>query len=351
MNTEKLKQDIIENIKGCGLALETVLHLYQGKGLSDWDLRKLHAEAKRMVQQELLSESDIFSVPSFEPGTLTKKAVEAIQAGWLRPLRLDMPALAPSKPLFERNGNTYLVGSDIHAPDQDDHALDVFFQIGRTLPLDGVIINGDLDDVHALSRYTPNAEKHLRWVDERAEAHKVRARIRQNFSDTPIHVIPGNHDVRPLNWIDSHAMPLQGLFTLEQLLGWDDPLLEFDVIHEGRLFLAEDNLLVKHGVKIGQHAGTSVKKEVDAHGMSVIMGHVHRRAIIDVTKTAHELVGVELGCLCNRRPSYLSAEETANWQHGFAVVTEYGGGEFEVELVRVNDGKALFRGKRFVSRV
>lgn len=337
-------------IRELGLTLPEFLERYDGR-YSVWHLRKVYADARLEEEQQEMMASDAFSLPVFEPRSLSKKAVEAIQTGWLRPLQVKAEPLAPARPLFDKVGEQYLVISDVHAPDDDPHAMDVMFQIGRSLRLDGIIINGDLDDVASLSRYTPNAEQHLRWVDERVQAHKTRVKIRQNFPNVPIMVIPGNHDIRPKTWIDAHAMPLQNLFTLEQLLGWDDPFLEFDVVHEGRVLLAEDNLMVKHGIKIGPHAGASVKKEIDTHGMSVIMGHVHRRADIEVTKTAHTLRGIELGCLCNLRPHYLPVEETANWQHGFAVVNVFDNGEFEPELVRIYNGKALFRGKRFVSRV
>jgi UDP-2,3-diacylglucosamine pyrophosphatase LpxH len=342
---EKIKTEILER----NLSLEEILDKYPQ--FDHWTLRKFYANIKR--EQVIASvEAQAFSLPVFEQ-PLSKKAVEAIHAGWMRPIQLNIELSGARRPSIPApiGAKQYVVISDVHAPDHDRAAMDVMYQIGQSVVPNELIINGDLFDAASLSRYVPSSEQHLRWADERQEAVKVVAEIRQNFASIPIRFIPGNHDIRPLNWVNSNALPLQGLLTLEQWLGIDDPSLGIEVVHEGIIRLAQGNLAVKHGVKIGQHAGTSVKKEVDAHGLSVIMGHVHRRAIVEVTKTAHQLVGIELGCLCNLRPSYLAPEETANWQHGFAVVTEFEDGKFEVELVRINNGRALFRGKVFQSRV
>jgi hypothetical protein len=81
------------------------------------------------------------------------------------------------------------------------------------------------------------------------------------------------------------------------------------------------------------------------------MGHVHRRALIEVTKATQELTGIELGCLQNLRPEYLAAEETANWQQGFGIITELGDGQYAPELIKINNGRAFYRGKLFQSRV
>jgi UDP-2,3-diacylglucosamine pyrophosphatase LpxH len=351
-NFESAKQEVLRFIEetDCNSVEELLAARDDLPKLSHWELRKIFADTRRKAVRKKVNEAYTMVTEALDAKPLSKKAIEAIQAGWMRPVKVEAQPVKVLKPIFEKQGSQYLVFSDVHAPDEDASAMDVMYQIGQSLDLDGVVINGDLFDVSSLSRYTPNAEQHLRWVDERLASVKVATQIRQNFPNVPIDFIPGNHDVRPINWVNANALPLQNLLTLEQWLGLDDPFLNFNVIHGGRVLLAEDSLLIKHGTKVSMHAGYSVKKEIDAHGMSVIMGHVHRRAVVEVTKTAHSLMGVELGCLSNLRPSYLIPEDTANWQHGFAVVTTYGS-EFEVELVRVNNGKAQFRGKRFMSRI
>jgi hypothetical protein len=163
--------------------------------------------------------------------------------------------------------------------------------------------------------------------------------------------LAGNHDDRPIRWIDGNAVPLQGLFSLEHYLGIDDPKLNFTYVPEGKILLADGSLMVKHGTSISQNSGESVKKEINKAGCSVVMGHVHRRALIEVTKAAHELTGIELGCLQVLHPDYLPAEETANWQQGFAIITELGDGQFAPELIKITNGRAFYRGRLFESRL
>jgi UDP-2,3-diacylglucosamine pyrophosphatase LpxH len=317
--------------------------------IPQWDLRRLYADVKREEAMRA-REAQTDALVSLPPG-MTRKGIEAMHAGWLRPMLLSFAPLPFTEPLFTRAGKTTAIISDIHAPDQDDHAMDVMYQICRAVGIDRLIIDGDLFDVASVSKYAPSAERHLRWVDERREAMRTVVQIRQNFPDIPIDFIPGNHDVRPLKWVDSNATALQGLFTLEQWLGLDDPALNFNVVKDGRVMLANGQVMVKHGTSVSGNAGYSVMKEIAKAGTSVIMGHVHRRAIIEVTKAHADLVGVELGCLCSLTPHYGNKEDVVNWQQGFALFTEYDDGDFEIELVKIKDGRAKFRGMRFESRL
>lgn len=315
-----------------------------------WTLRKLRADHLRAIGvQEInldrLSRGEVLELP--------KGAHTALRAGFFRPIEVKVVDVPKVKPLFKKAGQEYLVFADLHAPDHDAHALDVMLQIGQTTRPDGVIIDGDGMDVHSLSKYTPSPDKPLRWVEERQKAVQPFGLIRSVFPDLPIDYIPGNHCIRPLKYIASVAAPLQGLFELPQLLGLDS--LGFNFV-DSKL-LAANNLLIKHGTKVSKHAGYSVRAEMEEAGMSVIMGHVHRRALVEVTKATQRvnneapLTGVELGCLCNLKPDYMPVEDTANWQHGGAFVTIYDNDEFDIELIRIFNGRAHFRGRQFVSRI
>jgi hypothetical protein len=338
----KIRKDVAQ---GATLA-ELLLRYHQEES---WDIRTLFASTKREQVLEKV-EGDAWKGYTAAP-VISKKGLEAMNAGWMRPMQLSFSLLSPSKVIFEKAGRTTLVMADPHSPDQDPHAMDLVYQIGRSVGLDSLIIDGDLYNVSSLSKYTPTAEQHLRWVEERAQAVKLPVQIRQNFPDVPIKFLPGNHDMRPIKWINANALPLQGILTLAQWLGLDDPKLNFEIVEDGRVMLAGGNLMVKHGTSVSQNAGHSVKKEVDKAGVSVVMGHVHRRALIEVTKAQEILTGVEVGCLCNLTPDYGNPEDVVNWQQGFAIITEYDDDEFDIELVKIKNGRATFRGKRFKSRI
>jgi predicted phosphodiesterase len=335
-------------IQATGISLQEALATFSE--YDHWDVRKVHAEVKREEAEARMAAAA--TSPVLAP-TFSKKGLEAMQAGWLRPQALTFATAPVAAPLFESDGKVTLVCSDIHAPDTDPDAMDVLYQIGQAIGVERIIVNGDWFDITSLSRFTPGAEQHLRFIDERAAYLRDFGGpvvMRQQFPDAVIDFVPGNHDVRPINWVNANAMPLQGMFSLAQWLGIDDPKLAINLVESGRVLLAGGKLVVKHGTKVSQFAGQSVKKEMDQMGESVIMGHVHRRALIEVTKANRELVGVELGCLCTLTPHYGNREDVVNWQQGFLLVTEYPDGDYALEQVKITNGKAHFRGRRFVSR-
>lgn len=346
VNLDQIREDLRAN----ELQLEELTDKYPH--VDRWTLRELVAEYRK---EKASRELEITIKPtirkSIDTFNLPAPTAVALQEGFFRPLQLQLPSIEVPTPTFHSVGYQALVISDLHAPDHDDDAVDVVVQIGHALGINQLIINGDLFDVHALSRYVAASDKPLRWVDERTDAVKVAAYLRTMFPDIPITFIPGNHDIRVNKWIDSNAVPLQGLFTLEQLLGIED--LNFEITD--RLTLANNSLLIKHGTRVSKHAGASVRKEIEDAGMSVIMGHCHRLSMVNVFRTIHEitdeppLMGVELGCLSNLRPDYLSAEDTANWQHGAAVLTIHESGYWDVEPIRIHKGRAIFRGRLFKS--
>lgn len=314
-----------------------------------WTIRNRRREVRRM-----LDFGETLGIEDFDINSVAKAGQTAIRAGWFRPISVELKDRPKPKPIWKKAGYTKLVISDIHAPVHDRHALDVAIQVGQSTPIDGIIIAGDGFDAHSVSKYTVAADRPLRWVDERLEAIKPFIEIRESFPDLPIDFLIGNHDIRPLDFIARQAPQLQGLFSIEQLLGID--ALGFNVPEGNKVVLADGQLIVKHGVKVSGEAGASVLKEIRTHGLSVIMGHVHRLAYIGATKTAQQIqgkqpiVGVELGCLQNLQPDYLEEEETANWQHGCALVTMYDSGLFNIELIPIHRGTAFFRGRLFQSR-
>jgi len=309
-----------------------------------WELRKLRAEVAR----------DKFLSSGVVPATMSPKGRQAIQAGWFRPIELniDLPKVKITRK-NDKDTKQYLIISDIHAPYEDIRALNLVLDIGKYYEVDEIIINGDLLDLASLSRFTPSADQPLRFVDERKEYLPIAALIREAFPDKPITYRLGNHDIRALHWIDANATPLQGLYTLDnvdELLGIRD--LKFDVVYDEPTVLANNSLLVKHGTIVRKNSGYSVKAEIEGAAMSVIMAHVHRRGVVEFSKTSQQIknerpwIGIEQGCLCDLNPHYSIPEQAVNWQQG-AVLLTVSGGDFEPELLRIDNGRSFVRGKLF----
>ena len=247
--------------------------------------------------------------------------------------------------------------SDLHAgkDSHDLHAVDLVIQVGQAAGVDDVIFNGDMFDCHALSKYTPNSQRPLRWAEERILALAPIGILVHAFQSSNLIWHYGNHCVRPEKWISANAPQLQGLFDLETLLGIDQ--FDFGFPEDNRSIVG-GSVLVKHGIRVSQNAAQSVTREVVDHGMSVVMGHVHRLGYTAVTKTVQRVhgephwFGVEQGCLANLTPDYLEREQTANWQHGAVILTEYKNMQTPIpEMVQIYDRVAFFRGQMFRSRL
>lgn len=317
-----------------------------------WTLRRLRRDVLKDVVIQSIPRNEVLDSAPIK--NLTPAAQTALRAGFFRPISVQLQDRPPVAPIFEKAGDTYLVICDLHAPDIDPDAYDVAIQVGQALPLSGIIINGDGMDVHALSRFVPAADKPYRFVDEREEAVKTFATLREAFPETKVVYLFGNHDKRPETYLSRVAPQFQGLFSLEQILGLDSFGFEFV---DGRYVVPGTELLVKHGTTVRKHSGYTVHGEMAAARMSLILGHVHRLSMVSSRGIVHEVkgeqpfIGVEGGCLCSLTPSYIEPENTADWQHGAIVVTVFDEGLFSVEPVVIHNGVAMFRGHRFVSRV
>jgi hypothetical protein len=70
-----------------------------------------------------------------------------------------------------------------------------------------------------------------------------------------------------------------------------------------------------HGNVVRKHAGASVIATMaNFPGYNIIMGHVHRLAVVHFTSLGKVTQGAEAGCLCHDDPEYI---DDPNWQMGF----------------------------------
>jgi hypothetical protein len=347
MNNAQIRSEILEE----DLSLPGLLQRYPAE--DPWELRLLFKSTRSEAAVKEFA-TRVPKIPDAVKKSLTPHALRAIEAGFLSPVELNFEVLPPAQPIFSPTGTQTLILCDLHAPEHDPRALDLALQIGRAVAPEQIILNGDMADCTALSKYVKKANQPLRWAEERPGFVEAMVKIKQAFPTTDITYKIGNHDDRPLRWIDSNAEPLQGLWTLEELLGIDS--LGFHVTEEP-IFLCDDRLMVKHGTLARSNAGYSATAEMLKAGMSVIMGHVHRLSRIASTKGAHARTGEvmwrgwEGGCLLNLVQPYENPEDTSNWQQGFALLTEFPNGDFDIELIPIHDGRAIFRGQLFSSRV
>jgi hypothetical protein len=128
----------------------------------------------------------------------------------------------------------------------------------------------------------------------------------------------------------------------------------------GEKWITHD-LVAFHGRRV-KSSGSSAAATVYDENVSSIFGHVHRlelqyRTVRD-RQGAKTLFGASPGCLARTDGAVPSTKGSTdplgrhvpvseNWQNGVAVVTYTDSGEYSIELIHIENGKASFRGQRF----
>ena len=102
-----------------------------------------------------------------------------------------------------------------------------------------------------------------------------------------------------------------------------------------------NDLLIGHFNKAAKNTTYTVKLLVEKYMANVVQAHTHRLGEYAIRGYDKTLRGWECGCLCDLDPDYVAKP---NWQQGFLVYTRNGDG-WNMEIVHIEDGCALFRGK------
>lgn len=256
----------------------------------------------------------------------------------------------------------------------DESAIDVALQITAAIKPDRIVNLGDtLDFPEWSSKFLVKPEFVLTTQPTIDTAHRFLARQRSLAPDAEVILLGGNHDKRIADAITRNAMAALRLRRAEAPQEW--PVLsipnllrldDLDVTYigaypAGRYQITGGNgtmtpLWAIHGERL------DVAKVAKAERQSFVQGHIHRIALhtetYEVNGRPESVVAFSPGCLCKvdgTVPSTKSGEDEhgrpvvrwENWQQGMAVVEEDDEGTWHVELVRIDHGKAIWRGKVF----
>lgn len=263
-------------------------------------------------------------------------------------------------------------------PIHDERAMACAMQIMRWVKPTAVVNLGDtMDLAEWSSKFLVQPEFVLTTQATLDRTHHFLADQRANCpEDAEIWKLPGNHDDRLGIAIARNAMAALRLrpggsppdtwpvLSLPFLLRLDDLGVRLAGNYPaGRVKIAEGTkhqapLFAIHGKKL------DVVKVAKSSRQSYVQGHLHR--VVEHNET-YELDGERLevsawspGCLCRIDggvPSTNSAADdfgvpvpiVENWQHAVAVVTVQPDGYWTKEVVRIHDGRAVFRGREFVT--
>lgn len=231
-----------------------------------------------------------------------------------------------------------LVLSDIHLPYHDEEALRLALGDGRRYAPDCVLLNGDICDFFAISRWDRDPRKvNLRQEIETTKAFL--AYIRQLFPKALIVWKQGNHEERWEHFLWKKAPELLDVpeFDIRKIFNLDT--LRIELVRERRIIMAGD-CPVLHGHEFPKGLTSPVNQ---ARGMFLrgiecaIAGHGHRSSEHDETSMLGRLIICwSTGCLCNLHPQYMPINK---WNHGFAFVENDKAGNFDVQNKRIYKGR------------
>jgi len=255
----------------------------------------------------------------------------------------QVPAMPPSKAEAwgpHELGVTGNVGvlSDIHVPYHDEVALRAAVDQLQGDRVDALVLNGDIADFYAISRYIKDPRKR----NFKAEVQAVRdmlAWIRGQFPDIPIVFKAGNHEERYSHWLWQHAPEIsdEPRMGLDQWLDMADHGIEF--VDNQRPIMAGE-LPIIHGHEEGKGISAPVNP---ARGSfmrlhhTTLKGHCHRTsAHSEPDMWGREVFCWSTGCLCDLRPEYARFNK---FNHGFASVRVQADGQFDVCNFRIANGK------------
>ena len=261
----------------------------------------------------------------------------------------------------------------------DEDAMDVALQITRASKPDTIINLGDfLDLPEWSSKFLVLPEFVLTTQPTIDRAHRFLAEQRAVAPEAKMVLIAGNHDDRLGKAIAKNAMGALRLRRAEAPKEWSvlslPFLLRLDELGvqyvggypAGRYKIADacpdaglTPLYAVHGEKL------DVAKVARTERQSIVQGHIHRQALhyetYEVDGRPETVLGVSPGCLCRvdgAVPSTKNGIDESgrpltrweNWEQGMMIVTvDNETGRWDIELIRIHCGEAVWRGKKYRS--
>ena len=243
-----------------------------------------------------------------------------------------------------------MVVSDIHVPYQDKRAVEIMHEFSKDYKPNKIYINGDLVDFYKLSTFDQDPYRKETVKDEVYMARLFLSELRKNNPRSNITFLHGNHENRLQRYLWRNP-ELDGLdvLQLKKLLDLDkyhikEVSVDGDYWGKATGHVKQGDAIIMHGdnrlngASTSKYAGYSVKNTMlNGSNQSVVMGHIHRGAVIHHSTPYRTLTGVEGGCLCK-------IPGTANWQQGFVTFETEKGKNHNYQFHHIEHGK-LIEGK------
>jgi predicted phosphodiesterase len=277
-------------------------------------------------------------------GHIVKKVKESeffkTEARPLNPYKLPAAEDIDFKPyvITGKRFKRILVINDIHLPYHHIEAITLVIAWARKEKVEAVIINGDLLDFYALSRW--EKDPRARNFSYELEQGRQFLAVLQKTLNVPVFYKLGNHEERYEKYLLTKAPELLGVedFELHNLLKVKD--YNTTIVKDKRIIrLNHLNVLHGHEFTGGFIAPVNIARGLFLRAkVAALQGHNHQSSDHTEKDLNDKIVTTwSVGCLCQLKPAYCPINK---WNLGAAIVDlDTNGIEFEVRNKRIFNGK------------
>jgi len=235
--------------------------------------------------------------------------------------------------------NNILLISDLHIPYHNIDAITIALDYGKAQKVNTIFINGDLIDMHQVSKFEHDPKK--RSIKQEFDATKeFLVQLRKAFPKAEIFWLKGNHCVRWEKFLLTKVREIwdDDYFFLEERLQLNQVKVK---ILDDKTLVKAGKLSITHGHHIFKGAFTPVNPSRGAFlraKQSVIVGHLHRPSHHPETDLDGKIISCwSTGCLCELRADY--SPLVGNTMHGFAHIQIETDGDYTVKNYSIIKGK------------
>jgi hypothetical protein len=255
----------------------------------------------------------------------------------------------------------------------DEAAIDLCVALIRDLKPTKIVMHGDNLDFAEFGKYRLSPAYALTTQRSIDYATILMARLRSAAPDAEIVWLAGNHEERLVNYILDNARVSFGLkrgdspdnfpvLSVPFLCRFEDFNIKYVAGYPAGYYWINQKLKVIHGTRVKSN-GSTAHMYLGNEKTSVLYGHIHRREWAEITREDFDgrktILAASAGCLArvdgvvpstkggidlDGRPMPI----TENWQQGLCVVTyKDGDAEFNLEMIPIRDGWAMYHNKEY----
>jgi len=246
-------------------------------------------------------------------------------------------------------------------PTHDRFSWDIVCQIAEEEKPEVIVLLGDMLDLPDWSdKFLITPDLYFTTQPALLELHWWLRRL----AATGAHIVylEGNHEDRLARSVATNTLAAYQIrpanapqappaLSIDGLLGLQELGVEYVAPYKTAEYWLNDNLRISHGHLVRSGSGNTVSAAIRDSRCSEIFGHIHR--IEMATKTvwskngAKQYVAASPGTISRLDPGIVPSNTgRQNWQNGFGIVEfEEGNGLFDIRLVQIIQGKAVYNGR------